>query len=446
MRNDVPRDVAGARALAKRVLGFATGADQAQVSVDFSDDAYARFARNYVVQNLTTSRGEVRVTLVKDKHLATVATSDLSEGSLRKAIADARDIAARVPVNREFVSLALPAAIPAPVRSVYAVTSDATPDARIDKLLPVFARMERSRLSSSGFTTTQTSARAVVNSLGVDATHVETYGGLEIKAIASNTSGFAEFFSRDYAAVDAAERAERAASKATVSSEPHDFPPGTYTVLLEPPAFVDCLNNVLEGMNVGSVLEEKNSWLIDRLDRQVLSPNFTLRDDWSHPLLANAPFASDGTPTQKITLVEAGVPKRYVSSTYLANKLRVPNTGHDGYPINAVVTPGTKSREELIASIERGILISRTWYTRMVDPRECTITGLTRDGVFLIENGKLTKTLKNFRFFTSMMTALADVELGKTLYLAESADTPTTLAVPDAKIAKFTLSAQTSFA
>lgn len=435
-----------ARALAKRILGFTSRANQAEVSVTFDDTAYARFARNYVVQNLASARGDARITVVSGKHVGTVSTSDLGDDALRAAVARAFDIAGRVPANAEFVSLATPGRIPAPVTSVFAATRDASPDDRVDKLLPVFARMERSRLSSSGFTTTQTNARAVVNSLGVDATHTATYAGLEIKAIAPHTSGFAEHFARDYATIDAAERAERAASKATVAGEPQDFAPGTYSVLLEPPAFVDCLNNVLEGMNVGAVLEEKSSWLIGRTGKAVLSPNFTLRDDWSDPLLANSPFAADGTPTQKLTLVEAGVPRSYVSSTYLANKLHVPNTGHDGFPINAIVTPGSKSREELIASIERGILISRTWYTRLVDPRECTITGLTRDGVFLIENGKLTKPLKNFRFFTSMMTALADLELGNRLYLAESADTPTTLAVPDAKIAKFTLSAQTSFA
>jgi predicted Zn-dependent protease len=92
------------------------------------------------------------------------------------------------------------------------------------------------------------------------------------------------------------------------------------------------------------------------------------------------------------------------------------------------------------------VLISRTWYTRVVDPRTCTITGLTRDGVYLIENGKLTKTLKNFRFFTSMVSALSDIELGNKLYRSESSDAPQTLLVPDVKIAKFTLSAQTSFA
>lgn len=435
-----------ARTLARRVLGYATGADQVQVAVALDRSGYARFARNYVVQNLATTQGVVHITVVRNKRLGTVTTSDFSAAGLRTSVVDALAIAARLPVNREFVSLAKKAPLATPATSVFPATRDATPDDRVDKLLPVFARMERSKLLSSGFTTTQSAARAVVNSLGVDATHTSTYSGIEIKAIAAATSGFAEFFSRDYAAVDSAARADRAAAKATVSGEPQDFPPGTYTVVLEPPAFVDCLNNLLDGMNVGAVLEEKDSWLIDRIGKRVLSPNFTLRDDWSHPLLANAPFSADGTPTQKLTLVDRGVPRTYVSSTYLANKLHVPNTGHDGYPINAVVMPGTKSREELIASIERGMLVSRTWYTRLVDPRECTITGLTRDGVFLIENGKLTKSLKNYRFFTSMMTALADVELGKTLYLAESADTPTTLAVPDAKIAKFTFSAQTSFA
>jgi predicted Zn-dependent protease len=108
--------------------------------------------------------------------------------------------------------------------------------------------------------------------------------------------------------------------------------------------------------------------------------------------------------------------------------------------------PGKKSRDTLIAETERGILISRTWYTRVVDPRQCTITGLTRGGVYLIENGKLTRTLKNFRFFTSMLSALADVKFGDTLYRSASSDAPQTLLVPTAKIAKFTLSARTSFA
>lgn len=441
------RSSAEAMAIAEKVLGFAQGADQAQVNVTFDDSSYARFARNYVTQNLSRSEGNVTLVYVKGKRIGTATTGSMSDEALRALAATAAEIAGRLPPNREFVSLATNGPTAAPVRSTYPSTEHATAEDRVAKLIPVFERMNRSSLFASGFTTTSGSARAVANSLGVRALFEETYGGIEIKAMAPQTSGFAEFFTRDYAALDSAERGERAASKATVSRTPEDFPPGTYTVILEPPAFVDCLNGVLGEMNVGAVLEDKRSWMVGRIGTQLFSPNLTIIDDWSHPLLANAPFADDGAPTKRLTLVDKGAPAAYVSSTYLANKYKVPNTGHSGgYPINAVVMPGQKSREQLIASVERGILISRTWYTRVVDPREAVITGLTRDGVFLIENGKLTKTLKNFRFYTSMLTALQDVELGNRLFLAESADTPTTLAVPDAKIAKFALSAQTSFA
>jgi predicted Zn-dependent protease len=436
-----------ARALAKATLGYVTGADQASVYVGFDDTAYSRFGSNYVTQNLAETSGIVQVTFVKDKRQGTASTNDTSEAALRAVAAAAAEIAMRTPPNTEFVSLATPAPIaPAPAGSAYESTANATPDSRIDKLQLVFARMKQSGLGSAGFTTTQRQSYAVVNSLGVDAAIDQTYSGIEIKAIAPRTSGFAEAFSRDYDAIDAAERADHAAVKATISEDPAEISPGTYVCVLEPPAFVDCMNNVLGGMNASDVLDDKDSWMVGRIGKAVLSPNLTVVDDWSNPLYANAPFASDGAPTKKVTLVEKGVVRDYVSSTYYANKFKIPNTGHDGFPSNAIVMPGTKSRAELIASIERGVLISRTWYTRLVDPRQLTITGLTRDGVYLIENGKLTKTLKNFRFFTSMLVALADIELGNKLYRAESADTNGTYLVPDAKIAKFTLSTPESFA
>jgi len=438
-------NAAEALALAKHALAFVKGADQASVAVSDNDAAYSRFARNYVVQNIGSLGTTVSVTYVKGKRTGSSSTGDLSDAGLRAVAARAADVASRVPPNAEFVSLAKPGAIPAE-HSVFASTASATPEMRVGKLERVFERMQRSGLSSSGFTTTQTNAYAVANTLGVHAAWAGTYAGIEIKAIGERTSGYADFWTRDYGALDAAERADRAASKATVSNEPADFPPGTYTVILEPPAFVDCINNLYYGFDYAAVKESQDSWMIDRIGKAVFSPALTIVDDWSHPLVANQPFASDGAPTKKVVLVEKGVPKNTVASTYTANKFKVASTGHDGYPTNAIVMPGTKSREQLIAETERGILISRTWYTRVVDPRTCTITGLTRDGVYLIENGKLTKTLKNFRFFTSMVTALADVELGNTLYRSESSDAPQTLLVPDVKIAKFTLSAQTSFA
>ena len=440
-------DGAAALDLAKKTLGLCTGADQAQVNVGFDDSAYARFARNYVTQNIDASTSRVSVTFVKDKRLGTSSTGDLSPAGLRAVVDAARQIAARLPQNPEFVSLAVRAPIAPSPQSRFPSTAKATADDRVEKLLPVFSRMTRSQLSSAGFTTTQTLGRAVANSLGVEASFDETISGLEIKAMAPAVSGYAQYWSRDYATTDSRERAELAASKATVSTQPGDFAPGTYTAILEAPAFLECLASLLRGMTGEPVLERQDSWMIGRVDKPIFSERLTIVDDWSFPLIARAPFGPDGAPTQRVTLIEKGVPRNYVTSTYIANKFKKPNTGHGGgYPTNAVVMAGTKSREQLIAETERGVLISRMWYTRVVDPRECTITGLTRDGVYLIENGKLTRTLKNFRVFTSMLLALGDVELGNRLFLAESSEAPVLQAVPDAKLAKFTLSAQTSFA
>lgn len=433
--------------LAAKVLRYATGADQAEIDVQSGTTAYSRYARNYITQNLNQDATTVTCTFVSGKHVGNATSADLSEGGLRKLVSAAAEVARRSPPNTEFVSLAKKAPLAKNPPAVFASTKTATPNVRVDRLLPVFARMQRDGLNCAGYITTQYGAQAVANSLGVRASYDGTTAGIEIKAMAPDTSGFAEYWSRDLRTFDTAERADLAANKATVSREPQDFPAGTYTVILEPPAFSDVLGGLLDAMEIQSVLENKDSWMVGRIGKPILSKNLTIVDDWSHPILLNPPFSPDGSPTKKLTLIERGVPKNYVSSTFFANKYKVRNTGHPGFPSNAVVLAGKKTREQLIAETERGILISRCWYTRVVDPREQTITGLTRDGVFLIENGKLTKTLKNFRFFTSMLTALAEVELGDTIYFSgAAADGASQPAMPVAKILKFTLSAQASFA
>ncbi|MDP9017175.1 MAG: TldD/PmbA family protein [Candidatus Eremiobacteraeota bacterium] len=440
-------NAAHALELAEKVLKYCAGADQAEVDVNVGNQAYSRFARNYVTQNLSGDETTVSVQFVKNKHIGNATSGDLSEAGLRKLVADAAEIAKRTPPNTEFISLPKKETIAGNPEAVFDSSKDATPDARVDKLLPLFARMEQDKLLSAGYLTTQYGAQAIANSLGVRAAYESTLSGLEVKAMAENTSGYAEYWSRDFGTIDTSERADLAARKATVSREPQDFAPGTYTVILEPPAFSNVLGGVLDGMDIGSVIENKDSWMVDQIGKPLLSKNLTIVDDWSHPLLRNAPFSPDGAPTKKLTLIENGVPKHYVTNTLLANKYKVANTGHPGFPANSIVLPGTKTREQLIAETERGILVSRTWYTRVVDPKQQTITGLTRDGVFLIENGKLTKTLKNFRFFTSMLTALSDIELGSQVYFSGSAaDSASVPAVPVAKIGKFTFSAQASFA
>jgi len=442
------RDQDRALSLAEAVLKAAGGADQAQVTVTISDAAYARFARNYVIQNLDSLSTQISLTYYEGKRSGSISTDDASAASIARLVAKARDIARRVPPDNGFVSLPKPASIAPAVHSYYAATAEATPDDRVEKLLPIFARMKASQLSSSGFTTTQTITTAVANSLGVRAAFTGTMSGLQLKAIAAETSGYAEFYSPDYSRLDPQPYAERAAEKATVARVPASFAPGNVTVLLEPSAFAAALKALTEGMGADSVLEDKDSWMVGRMNQRLFSPNVTLRDDWSHPLFANPPFnLADGVPTQKLNLIDRGVVKHFVTSTYMANKYHVANTGHPNFPANGIIEPGTKSRAELLASIERGVLISRTWYERVVDPRQASITGITRDGVYLIENGKLTKTLKNFRYFVSMLDAFRDIEFSNTQVLTEpDSDTGYSSVLPDAKIANYHLAAQTSYA
>ena len=440
MRNDDR-----ALSLADTVLRAAKGADQAQVLVTIADASYARFARNYVTQNLESQQTTIAFTYYSGKKSGTVRSADVSPDGIARLVAQAKAVAERVPPDNSFVSLPKPGVLDTPVRSYFASTADATPDDRVDKLMPVFAAMKRSKLTCSGFTTTQTQTIAVANSLGVRVSYTGTSGGIQVKALAPNTSGYAEGYSLDYATIDTASIADRAASKATISSEPADFAPGRYTVVLEPSAFQSAVKALIEGIDAQNVLDDKDSWMIDRLGKQTFSPNFTLRSDWSDPQLANPPFdPSDGTPAKRFAFIEKGVPKAYSASTYLAHKFHVPATGVTN---SMIVDPGTKSRDELVASVERGVLISRTWYERVVDPRQAAITGLTRDGVYLIENGKLTKTLKNFRYFVSMVDVMKDVEFSNRAMLAEpELDLGYQCVLPDAKIANFNLAAQTSFA
>jgi predicted Zn-dependent protease len=439
------RDQDRALSLAETVLKAAAGADQAQVTVSIEDSSYARFGQNYVTENLESQQTNFTLTYYIGKKSGTVQSADTTADGIARTVAEAKEIAQRVPPDNSFVSLPKPQSLPAGVPSFFAATAEATPDDRIEKLLPVFARMKRSGLVCAGFTTTQIGTLAVANSLGVRVAYTGTLGGIQVKAMAHDTSGYAESYGLDYSALDTVPVAERAATKATVSKLPADLAPGRYTVVLEPSAFQSAVKALLEGIDAGDVLDDKDSWMIDRIGKPVFSPNFTLRSDWSNPQLANPPFdPNDGAPVQRFTFIDKGVPVAYATSTYMANKFKIPATGVAN---SMVIDPGTKSREELIASVERGVLVSRTWYERVVDPRQAAITGLTRDGVYLIENGKLTSALKNFRYFVSMVEVMKDVEFSNRAVLAEPEDDLGYQCVlPDAKIANFNLAAQTSFA
>jgi predicted Zn-dependent protease len=212
--------------------------------------------------------------------------------------------------------------------------------------------------------------------------------------------------------------ADRAARKALESREPGEIAPGKYQVILEPAAVLDLLGFLFFDFG-GLAIHEQRSCLTGRLGQKLFGDNINVRDDVYHPLQAGAPFDGEGMPRQRVTLVEKGVAKNVVYARQTAQKMGTEPTGH-GFPLpneygeapmNIVMEGGRASIEEMVGSTDRGLLVTRLWYIREVDPFQKILTGMTRDGTFWIENGEIRHGVRNFRFNQSVIEMLSNVEM-----------------------------------
>jgi predicted Zn-dependent protease len=208
-----------------------------------------------------------------------------------------------------------------------------------------------------------------------------------------------------------------AARKAADSRAPAEIAPGRYTVVLEPSAVLDLVGQLFGDFSA-TALRDERSFLTGRLGEKIFGENISIFDDVCHPLQSGTAFDGEGVPRQRVALVEKGVVRNVVYSRQAAVQSGAKPTGH-GFPLpneygeapmNIVIAGGDTSVDEMIASTERGILVTRLWYIREVDPYQKIMTGMTRDGTFLIENGKVTSGLKNFRFNQNLIELLSNVE------------------------------------
>src|SRR6266702_2895962 len=224
--------------------------------------------------------------------------------------------------------------------------------------------------------------------------------------------------SADVRAFDPQKLAARASEKAHRAVNARELPPGRYTVILEPAAALDLVGFLFYDF-AATALEDKRSCLNERMGKQLFGKNISITDDVYHPLQQGAPFDGEGLPRQRVLLVDRGIPRNLVYSRSAAKTARKQPTGH-GFalpneygeaPMNLVFGGGDSSVEKMVASTERGLLVTRLWYIREVDPYEKVMTGMTRDGLFLVENGRVTGAVRNFRFNQSLIEMLKNVEL-----------------------------------
>jgi predicted Zn-dependent protease len=400
------------RALADRVLARSrAGATEAIVSSERR--ALTRFTHEFINQNVDVEDVSIRVRAVVDGRTGVASTNAHDDRAIDEVLERALAIAALAPRAADAPVLAPAAAVP-PVAGAYVpATAEPSAERRAHVAERIFEHAVANGCWCSGYVTTSSRGVTIATTAGADVSFDGTEYGANVKMTAGDSTGFAERYGTDARELDGDELGARAARKALASADPAAVEPGEWTVILEPAAFGE-LAWFLAGHFSAQSYDEGSSFLSGRLGERVMGANVTIRDDYAHPLHPDAPFDWEGTAKRRVAPIEGGVARTVLTDSTWAHRLGRENTGHalpapnaDGpYPLDLVVDPGTESLDALIAGTERGLLVTRLWYVRVVDQRKTILTGMTRDGTFLIRDGKLARGVRNLRFNQSLVDAL----------------------------------------
>jgi PmbA protein len=435
--------------IVERVLKFSR-AEETEVGVDATTDALTRFANNTIHQNVAEQGISVSVRAVVDGRTARATTNKTDDESLARVTRAAADLARLQPPSENLLPM-LGRQKYEPVRRFYPATGAATPEDRARAVKRVVDLAASREQVAAGIFSTGVSQSSLATSSGLFTYHEQTRAEFSVTFLDGDSSGWAKANFGDISLIDSVALAESASRKARESRRPTEIPAGRYTVILEPAAVLDLVGFLFYDF-AATAVEDKRSCFTDRIGKKIFGDNITIWDDVYHPFQAGPPFDGEGVPRQKVLLVDRGVPKNLVYARGTAKRLKAKPTGHGlslpnewgEAPLNLVFAGGKTSTDEMIASTEKGILVTRFWYIREVDPYQKILTGMTRDGTFLVENGKVTGAVKNFRFNQSMIEMLASVDaLGPAVRAAgeESFE----MVVPPMKVRNFHFSEVTKF-
>ena len=400
-----------ARALTDRILSFSR-AEECDVSLGLSREGHTRFAANDITTSGAAQTVSVSVTSSEGGRSGSATTEELSESALHNVVALSEALMAGARPNPEHVPELGPQEYPA-VPGFDEATALASPVERRDGVKAALDRARGRGLDASGFFETGAHWGAIANKKGNFGFHRQTSATYETTMRTSDGtgSGYASLRAPRLSAVDPSSIAERAARKAETSARPRDFAPGRYTVILEPEAVADLLFYLAFSLNQRSA-DEGRSFLSKpgggtRLGEKLFADAVTLRSDPFDQRNPGSPWASETLPARKITWIESGIVKNLAIDRYWAAKTQAQPLP---FSRNLVMEGSGKSLEDLIADTERALLVTRFWYIRMVNPQNVTVTGLTRDGVWLVEKGKIVHPVNNFRFNDSPLNLLKNLE------------------------------------
>ena len=431
-------------------LAKSIGVAETEVHVDETISALTRFANNAIHQNVAEHSVNVSVRTQVDLRTARATTNRIDEDSLRAAIEASLSLAHSQPKN--------PHLLPLPRKQRYRgvnrfvnKTAALTPEDRARAVRRVCDLAVKKGQTAAGIFSSAQTQSAIGNSRGLFTAYRDTHAVFSITMQEGSAASWAKENAADVSDIDPQRLAERASDKAHRATDARELAPGRYTVILEPAAVLDLVGFLFYDF-AATALQDKRSCLNERMGKQVFGKNISIVDDVFHALQLGAPYDGEGMPRQRVLLVDRGVPKNLVYSRASAKAAKKKPTGH-GFmlpneygeaPMNLVFSGGKASLEEMIASTERGLLVTRLWYIREVDPYEKIMTGMTRDGLFLVEKGRVTSAARNFRFNQSILEMLRNVEMLGPAVRA-TGEEAFEMVVPTMKIRDFHFSEVTKF-
>jgi predicted Zn-dependent protease len=424
-------------------------ADGTQVILSNYSSALTRFANNGIHQNMAEVGVQLTVRVVLGRKTAKATTNRLDRDSMRRVVETACRLARLAP-EEQIPELPHRQRYPRLQRSD-ARTAKLTPLQRAEGVEKAIRRVKARSLNSAGFLSNQVTTTAMANSNGLFAYDRHTQAEFSITALTQDSSGWAKESAPAVDELSFEEMAERAIQKAILGQGPKDLEPGAYTVVLEPAAVADLLSFMAYDFGGLSVYLKK-SFLTGKVGSRLFGENVFITDNIVHPLQMGLPFDGDGLPRKKVALVDRGVVKNLVYSLTTAKKVGQEATGHGLFfepgevPMNMVME-GDKATtlDELIASTERGLLVTRFWYIREVDPTQKILTGMTRDGTFYIHKGRIQHGVKNLRFNQGLIEMLQKVEIMGGPVRASGEEHYGCMVMPPVKVREFNFTGKTVF-
>jgi predicted Zn-dependent protease len=433
---------AEARELAQRVLTMSR-ADQARVNIVSGMESNTRFAVNQITTSGDAENASLSISSAFGRRIGSATTNRFDDESLRRVVDMSERLARLAPEDPEYLGELGEQQYPEVRHPWFDATAELDPETRAAAVQEVTRLAQQRGLVSTGFLPMRAGSQAVATSQGLWAYNRGTGAAFTttVRTPDGTGSGWAGINLFDWGDIDVRQMAERAVEKAERSRNPQPIEPGRMTVILEPQA-VGSLVAFMFWQMTARAADEGRSFFTrpgggNRVGERILDERITLYTDPTNPMLFSAPFNSEGLPNRRMVWFDRGSLRNLVYDRYWGQRHDVAPTG---FPAGFMMEGGDATTEQMIANTERGLLVTRFWYMRPVDQRTILYTGLTRDGTFLIENGRVTRPVQNLRWNESPINILNNIEMmgrPQRVLSSESGDVGPSVVVPPLKVRGF---------